>query len=335
MTRAQAPLDSPLWAITAFFNPARYRRRWSNYQVFRQRLPIPLATVELTFDGAFELRSGDADLLVQLRNGDVLWQKERLLNLALAALPATCRSVVWVDCDIVFERTDWPAAVEQALDRFPLVQPYSRAAHLTASASISSGLRDDDVAGRQNALAFDVASGRPIRDALRLTPAALAAMALPVASQEQYWQRRANFAHSGFAWAAQRDLLNQFSIYDACVVGGGDICHASAAYGCFEELAAVRDMTDPERQRFFAWALPFHRAVGGAVGFVDGAVYHLWHGDLRDRKYAERHRRLRAFDFNPFQDIAHSSDGAWRWNSAKPALHQFVRDYFSSRKEDG
>lgn len=327
--------SAALWAITGYFNPARYRRRRTNYQIFRQNLHLPLVAVELAFDGDFDLQPGDADVMLQIRGGDVMWQKERLLNLALAALPATCRRVVWVDCDIVFERTDWPLAAERALDRFPLVQPFSRVAHLTAAASISSGLRDDDVAGWQNALAFDVASGRPIRDALRLTPAALAAMALPLASRERYWQRRATFAHAGFAWAAHRDLLTQLLLYDACVVGGGDICHASAAYGCFEELAAVRDMTDPERQRFFAWAEPFHRAVGGTVGFVDGAVYHLWHGDLRDRQYAERHRRLRAFDFNPFQDIAHTADGAWRWNSAKPALHQFVRDYFSSRKEDG
>jgi len=27
--------------------------------------------------------------------------------------------------------------------------------------------------------------------------------------------------------------------------------------------------------------------------------------------------------------------GAWRWNSAKPALHAFVRRYFESRNEDG
>jgi hypothetical protein len=40
-------------------------------------------TVELSFDGRFELAGSDADILIQLSGGAVLWQKERLLNLAL------------------------------------------------------------------------------------------------------------------------------------------------------------------------------------------------------------------------------------------------------------
>src|SRR5262245_19902909 len=69
---------SNLWAITCYFNPIGYQRRLENYHTFRQNLAVPLVTVELAFNGAFQLHSGDADILVQLRGGDVLWQKERL-----------------------------------------------------------------------------------------------------------------------------------------------------------------------------------------------------------------------------------------------------------------
>src|SRR5262245_37018879 len=68
-----------LWAITSYFNPARYRRKLQNYRVFRERLAVPLVTAELAFDG-FDLDAGDAEVLVRVRGGDVLWQKERLLN---------------------------------------------------------------------------------------------------------------------------------------------------------------------------------------------------------------------------------------------------------------
>jgi hypothetical protein len=56
--------------------------------MFRANLGAPLVTVELSFDGRFELTDQDADVLIQLCGGALLWQKERLLNLALKAVPS-------------------------------------------------------------------------------------------------------------------------------------------------------------------------------------------------------------------------------------------------------
>jgi hypothetical protein len=80
-----------VWAIASYYNPVGYRRRLANYRLFRANLGIPLVTVELSFDGRFELAEDDADILIQLTGGAVLWQKERLLNLAAKAVPAGLR----------------------------------------------------------------------------------------------------------------------------------------------------------------------------------------------------------------------------------------------------
>jgi len=64
-----------MWVITSYFNPARYKRRLSNYKRFRADLGAPLVTVELSIDGMFELTSEDADILIQINGGAVLWQK--------------------------------------------------------------------------------------------------------------------------------------------------------------------------------------------------------------------------------------------------------------------
>ena len=95
-------LHSKLWAITCYFNPMRYRRRLANFRIFRECLQVPLVVVELTFGSEFELQAQDAEILIQLRCGAILWQKERLLNLALKALPNGCNKVAWLDCDIMF-----------------------------------------------------------------------------------------------------------------------------------------------------------------------------------------------------------------------------------------
>jgi len=116
---------SALWAITCFFNPAGYQRRLRNYRWFRERMAAPLITVELSFNGEFELGPRDADILVQLDQGDILFQKERLLNIALARVPADCTAIAWVDGDILFGSDDWPDRTLQALERFSIVQLFS------------------------------------------------------------------------------------------------------------------------------------------------------------------------------------------------------------------
>ena len=70
-----------LFAITAYFNPVGRGRRLANYREFRRRLTVPLVAVELAFGDRFELGHDDADILIQVRDGALLWQKERLLAL--------------------------------------------------------------------------------------------------------------------------------------------------------------------------------------------------------------------------------------------------------------
>jgi len=93
---------------------------------------------------------------------------------------------------------------------------------------------------------------------------------------------------------------------------------------------------NPRQERYYRdWAEPFYDAVRGQVGCVEGDIFHLWHGKLDDRQNGKRHSAFRQFEFDPFQDVAPDASGCWRWNSDKPRLHAYLRDYFSARKEDG
>jgi DUF3071 family protein len=94
-------------------------------------------------------------------------------------------------------------------------------------------------------------------------------------------------------------------------------------------------MTAHQAKHYLCWAQPFHETIRGRVGSVPGRVWHLWHGDLAGRAYAERHSPMKGFGFDPGRDIAEDADGSWRWSSAKPQLHAYVRQYFQSQREDG
>jgi hypothetical protein len=305
-----------LWAITSYFNPARYRRRFVNYRTFRAGLGLPLATIELSFDGIFQLQASDADVLVQIRGRDVMWQKERLLNHLLPLLPDACREVVALDCDLVFPRSDWVAQVAAALGGAALVQPFRRVWHLPADAGPGNAETHGSIAAQ--ALASAIAAGRSAHEVL-----------------DQVMERDHGAPTPGFAWAAARDLLERHGFYDACIIGGGDTALASAAFGAWEHAMRLHCMNPRQRERYFAWAETFHREVRGSVTCLDSELFHLWHGTMADRRPRQRHQGLGAFAFDPEQDLALAVSGCWQWASDKPELHAYVRDYFFNRKEDG
>jgi hypothetical protein len=305
-----------LWAITSYFNPMGYQRRLVNYRLFREHLKVPLVAVELSFGSEYKLEAGDADVLIQLRGGDVLWQKERLLNLALQALPAACRKVVWVDCDVIFETDDWSERVSSLLERSMIMQTFSYVHYMPPE--WTPGKREYEAEYTQSSIAFDLASGTPaVTSMLRL--------------DEARWSTHA----PGFSWAARRELLDEYGFYDACVVGGGDRAMACAAYGFFHDLIERFHMNERQANRYLAWAKPYYQAVQAPTSFLDCNLFHLWHGDLRNRRPRDRHKGFERFNFNPFEDIAIDATGCWRWNTNKPDMHEYVRNYFASRREDG
>ena len=305
------------WAITSYFNPLSYRNRQANYRIFRERLGVPLVTVELAYGPRFELDESDADILIQLRGGDVLWQKERLLNLALDALPAECTKVAWIDCDVLFGDDDWPKRARQVLDRVPIAQLYSEVHYLPAATKTEP-------------------PDRALAEVKRISIASAVASGLDAeACLEQGNGPTVGSYSTGVAWAVRRELLQAHHFYDAFIVGGGDRAMAVALYGCFDNVVRRQRLNERQLAHFLAWAEPLRDAVGGAIGFVGGDVFHLWHGALDDRRWYRRYGPMPAFRFDPFEDIALTGNGLWRWNSHKPDLHAYVQDHFILRREDG
>lgn len=300
-----------IWGITSYFNPTSSPIRRANYDIFHARLGIPLVTVELSYGDGFDLAPDDAEILIQLRGAGVMWQKERLLNIALEALPADCRTVVWLDADVVFADQDWPARLERALDDHALVQPFARAFLLPAGAA-PEGLPEGCILRESAVAAFS--TGLALSDWMR-----------------RFGDHGGRKVGLGLAWAARRDLLDRHGFFDAAIIGGGDRALVCAAYGTFGMLIEKHRMNPRQERRYLDWAVPFNADVGGRLGWSDGDLYHLWHGDIERRQYAERHAALAAIGFDPYADIARAENGVWRWNSDKPELHRMLADYFTGR----
>jgi hypothetical protein len=226
---AEGRRPRPLWAITAYVNPLRYRRRLANYRTFRARLDVPLVAVELAYGTDFELGEGDADVLIRLRGRDVMWQKERLLNVALRAVPAGCRKIVWIDCDMLFEGADWWDRLDALLDRYPLVQAFSRLHYLSP---------DWTPGGAATSAVFTQPAVQALVTELGTDPLASPISSGPASSSK------------GGVWAARREVLEGHEFYDACVMGGGDLALVSAVHGRFD--VATRTMNGRQAEHYLA-----------------------------------------------------------------------------------
>lgn len=58
----------------------------------------------------------------------------------------------------------------------------------------------------------------------------------------------------------------------------------------------------------------------------------MWHGDLAKRQAHTRHAKLAAHDYDPGRDVIAAPGAPLRWNSAKPALHETLAQFFAERE---
>jgi hypothetical protein len=318
------------WVITSFYNPAGYQRRIRNYHVFRRNLGVSLLTIELAEPGQYQLTPDDADQLVQVRGNNRIWQKERLLNIAISALPEEAEFVAWVDCDVLFDNPDWATEAESMMRAGKsFVQLFETATHLPPQLSPEQvspvSCRDAKPLFSEQSFASSVLSGncfladnRPDRTEMEnglFTPGALPQ------------------AH-GIGWAGHRDMLREVGLYDACVIGGGDRAMALASIGCAGMLSSVRPMTNPHIHHYLSWAEQLNGSKMDQIGFVSGTVFHLWHGRFERRGYKKRHEILKQLAFDPYDDLHLAENGTWRWAQNATALQSTVGAYFFSRLED-
>ncbi len=303
---------SDLCIVTCYYNPEGYRSKLHNYLLFEDALRatgLDLVSVECSMGQAdFELP--DSPGLVRLRGRDVMWQKERLLNVAIENVPARFTKIAWLDCDLLFTNQNWAAETSRLLDRYPVVQPFETVVRLPRGAT-------QDTAGGERWLGFGAAYAKQPHSLL--TGDFL------------------KHGHTGFAWAARREILSSRGLYDGCVAGSGDHMMAHAFAGDWHGRCIKRIFGDNRAHwnHFAAWSSAIYREVRAAVSYVPGSLLHLWHGETQDRRYVHRNRDLAGFLFDPEKDVSVGSGGCWEWNSNKPELHRWAANYFGLRKEDG
>lgn len=312
-------LPGSLWCITTYFNPNGIKVKRYNYDIFAQELRRQkgkLLTVELSFgDGDFELSKANADLLIQVRGDSVLWQKERLLNLALDHLPQDCDKVVWIDADVVFSDGNWLQTTAQLLEKYLFVQPFSFRLNLGKDSSSA-----------------DLSRLFPVPRGCFIEPGYMFSY-FKLHGAEHTPNKHFTYPNHGSAWASRRELLNTIRFYDCMIMGGGDTVMVRALMGdCSHNV--LDQVSEQLRNDIISYTQRVSSVVGGSIYYQDGLLIHLWHGNVVNREYWRRLRLLRSHEFDPQTDIKLSETGTWKWATDKEELHTAVKKYFHLRREE-
>lgn len=300
-----------LAVITTYFNPCRYVTRRKNYDLFMagmRKAGVLCLTVECAFDNQ-EFELSPSHDVIQLRANTLLWQKERLLNLAASYLPRSIKYVAWLDCDILFDNPRWAADLERVLETHQVAQVFQHAIRLD---------RDGETDAEPIAESFASVMAR--------APKALNAGRYDV------------HGHTGYGWAMRRELFDDIGLYEAAVSGSADHFMAHAIYGHYGFCIENALKHDPEQiAHLKRWGDAFYARVQGSLGVVPGTIRHLWHGDTVNRRYFLRMHEITDLGFNPTLDLVAPPGKPLEWapHMQKQGLRDYFANYFNQRLEDG
>jgi hypothetical protein len=310
--RNPAKLPGTIWGLTTFYNPVNYQRKLANFRQFSQSLRsqhLKLLTIELAFGNSdFELTPADSDVLLQFRTDTRLWHKERLLNIGLRNLPRECDKIVWLDGDIIFYDETWVEKTCLLLEQYSIVQPFSFAVRFPPGKSELNRLNLRMINRNYREYQGFIYNFKQPVDFLKVQ-------------------------NSGLAWAGRRDIFTRYGFYDRLILGSGDKVMAGAFLG----FRFLRD-----HPRFPArmirhqneWIDNIYSETLSSVGYQEGVIGHLFHGEMTKRNYDLRTDILRENDFDPEKDIRQDANGIWEWATDKQDLHNSIIEYFLSREED-
>lgn len=298
-------------AIATYYNPCRYVTRRRNYDTFIEglrRQGIRCITIECAF-GSSDFELPIAPDVIHIRARDVLWQKERLINLVTTSLPRKCKYLAILDCDIVFDNEDWASDLIRVMQTSPIAQVFETCLWLD-----EGGINE---APLQTFESFSSVMNK-----------------LPAQLRGETYSAH---GHTGLGWAMHRDIFDRVGLYEAAICGGADHILAHACFNDFGNCFPYLNANKRHMEHVKAWGRRLYPFIRGNVGVVPGCLRHLWHGDYDARQYQARQYDIIALGFDPWTDLEIASGLPIQWAEGlgKPELKEYVASYFEMRKEDG
>ena len=131
--KTHSPVES-LAVVACYFNPCDSVLQRENLERFRAELRAPITIIEASFNGDFVF--DDSVKIIATEKNRYLWQKERLLKIAIDQLPATVDAFAMVDADLIFRNKNWQAETLARLQNADVVQMFESIEYIAADGNL-------------------------------------------------------------------------------------------------------------------------------------------------------------------------------------------------------
>jgi hypothetical protein len=222
-----------------------------------------------------------------------LFQKERLCYLLEKNIPKSFTKLLFMDCDLIFENMNWYNDLSEKLDSSNIVQPFSKGIWLDITYK--------NIVKERIPISFFQKLGKiPMEGGI-------------------------GGYHPGFAWGFQRAWYNKIGFFQHAILGDGDSISSTVwlDYKDFKYRDFVRPALEDYRKKI---------TEQPTVCFLNGAVYHLWHGDATKRQYSKRREIFKSVkDVRTILRVAENG----LFELKNDSLKSKIRKYFKNRDDDG
>lgn len=263
--------------------------------------------VEAIYEERFELEDYSTVLFkhIKLPVSKILWLKENLINIGISHLPKDWQHAAWIDRDIRFSNPHWPKDTIKKLQFCDLVQPWSTCYFLDeGNKRLAVDFGDWKPGHNQYVVSFSYSRTQKLKN-------------------PSYTPRF--FGHPGQAWAIRRDFYQHLGgLYEFAILGGADgiIMHG-----------ITKKYRGNQIQLLGNSSLEFARKLSKCrLGYVDGRIYHQFHGELQNRQYMSRFQILKRWNFRPETDLKYDDNGVLTFAKEEPEFESEIIRYFVSRE---
>lgn len=304
-THAQAVI------ISCYYNPKKSKARLDAFNKFYSTIKhLNHIIVECAIgNGTFELE--ETANIRRIRTSSTLWHKEALLNNIIKDLPVKYDYVFWIDADVIFTNQNWLVdGVNAMKNGANIIQPFEYGIHLEKN--------ETEPSFNYHALAGEEQPNMINKKVWRSFCANY--------STNHSWRSNDynTHGHVGFAWGARREILDTLPLYDKALIGGADHIMAHAAVGQLNHNCIMKSFGNC--QIVHDWSSKFAKLINGKVSYVEGFLFHIWHGDITKREYLKRIR-----EFQPISETIEDRDENGLYVAHRCEDH-YVDNYLQNRE---
>lgn len=292
--------------ISSFYNPCDSEKRLRNYKIFLDFLRE--SGMEKHFYVCHIRKPEEKPLIAggtvyEVVHAEKLFHKECGLNYVLSRLPETYRKVIAADCDMISLDVDWVGKTAALLEKYMMIQLFNNNYYANPETGVS-------IQYNRNSLLRGWCTGKP------------------------------HTAQQGGVMAYRREYFeNHGLMFDKCLVGGGDNMNVTP----FLSVLSNTSLTTMYHNRYFKGLnsetdeyilkkieyLKKHSLK--PCYYLDSPIAHLYHGELKNRKYYERRLITKKYIFSDYfvKDI----NGFYQYIKADNPLRNEIIQYFIGRHE--